>query len=530
MRHRTELGLALGLLLVGTPARGQTTRAERSDYRETSSYADVWGFLDSLQSRTADIRVLPLGESPEGRRVPLVIASRPLVSSAAEAHRSGKVIIYLQANIHAGEVEGKEAAQMLLRDITVGSSKPLLDRVVLLVVPIYNTDGNERWGPGEQNRPGQNGPARVGQNPNGQGLNLNRDYVKMEAPETRASTSLIESWDPDLFVDLHTTNGSYHGYALTYAPGLNPNVNPAILLVRDRLLPELKTRMLQRHKEKTFPYGNFRNQNPDSLSLGWETYDARPRFGTNWIGLRGRLAILSEGYSNAPFEARVHATYDFVREILELAGEQQATIKAAVAASDRQRQDSVAIRSVLAPPTVQDVIAEVTHDAGEGAGGYARRQRTGVYRSVRMPVFDRFAALQKEAIPRAYLIPPRLGDIVALLRRQGILVDATTRPEKTGLEAFNIESLSVDSLFEGHRSVQVEGHWSGQPVDTVLPAGWYLVRTNQPLGVLAAYLLEPLSEDGIVTWNFLDRELQKGTFYPIHRLRTTWRGPLLGIP
>jgi hypothetical protein len=172
----------------------------------------------------------------------------------------------------------------------------------------------------------------------------------------------------------------------------------------------------------------------------------------------------------------------------------------------------------------------VTHDAGEGAGGYARRQRTGVYRSVRMPVFDRFAALQKEAIPRAYLIPPRLGDIVALLRRQGILVDATTRPEKTGLEVFNIESLSVDSVFEGHRSVQVEGHWSSQPVDTVLRAGWYLVRTNQPLGVLAAYLLEPLSEDGIVTWNFLDRELQNRTFYPIHRLRESWRGPLLGIP
>jgi hypothetical protein len=530
MLLRVELRLALGLLLFGTPAPAQTTRAERSSYRETSSYADVWAFLDSLQSRTADIRVLSLGESPEGRRIPLVVASRPLVSSPTEAHRSGKVIIYLQANIHAGEVEGKEAAQMLLRDLTVGASRSLLDRVVLLVVPIYNADGNERWGPGEQNRPGQNGPARVGQNPNGQGLNLNRDYVKMEAPETRASTSLIEGWDPDLFVDLHTTNGSYHGYALTYASGLNPNVNPATLLVRDRLLPELRTRMLQRHKEKTFPYGNFRNQNPDSLSLGWETYDARPRFGTNWIGLRGRLAILSEGYSNAPFEARVHATYDFVREILELAAEQQAPIKAAVAASDRQRQDSLAIRSVLAPPTIQDVIAEVTHDAGEGAGGYARRQRTGVYRTIRMPVFDRFAALQKEAIPRAYLIPTRLGDIVALLRRQGILVDATTRQEKIGVEKFTVESLSVDSLFEGHRSVQLEGHWSGQPVDTVLSAGWYLVRTDQPLGVLAAYLLEPASEDGIVTWNFLDRELREGSIYPIQRLRAAWRGPLLGIP
>jgi len=190
---------------------------------------------------------------------------------------------------------------MLLRDLTVGPLRPLLQRLTLLVVPIYNVDGNERWGPGERNRPGQNGPELVGQNPNGQGLNLNRDYVKMEAPETRGSTSLIESWDPDLFIDLHTTNGSYHGYVLTYAPGPNPNPTPSTTLIRDRVLPLIQRRMLQKYGEKTFSYGNFRNQNPDSLTQGWETYDARPRFGTNWMGLRGRPAILSEGYSNAPF-------------------------------------------------------------------------------------------------------------------------------------------------------------------------------------------------------------------------------------
>ncbi|MFL5447144.1 MAG: M14 family zinc carboxypeptidase, partial [Gemmatimonadales bacterium] len=229
----------------------QTTRAERTDYRQTSSYADVLAFLDSLQTITRDLRLGTIATSPEGRAVPYVIASRPLVSSPAEAQRSGKPVIYLQANIHAGEVEGKEAAQMLLRDLTAGPLRPLLDKIVLLVVPIYNTDGNERWGSGEQNRPGQNGPEPVGQNQNGQGLNLNRDYVKMEAPETRGSAALLLQWDPDLFMDLHTTNGSYHGYVLTYAPGLNPNSNPAVALVRDRLLPSLRQRMQQRYKQPT---------------------------------------------------------------------------------------------------------------------------------------------------------------------------------------------------------------------------------------------------------------------------------------
>src|SRR5690606_75840 len=166
-----------------------------------------------LQRAGAPIRVGSLGESSVGRAIPYVVAARPLVASGAEARRSGKPIVWLQGNIHAGEVEGKEAAQMLLRDLTIGSLRPLLDSLVLIVVPIYNTDGNERFAPGDENRPGQNGPALVGVRSNGQGLDLNRDYVKQEAPETRGTLALLAEWDPDVFIDLHTTNGSYHGYA-----------------------------------------------------------------------------------------------------------------------------------------------------------------------------------------------------------------------------------------------------------------------------------------------------------------------------
>jgi hypothetical protein len=426
-------------------------------------------------------------------------------------------VVYLLGNIHAGEVEGKEAAQMLLRDLAVGPLRTLLESLVLLVVPIYNTDGNERWGPGEQNRPGQDGPERVGRNTNGQGLNLNRDYVKMEAPETRGAASLLLDWDPDVFIDLHTTNGSYHGYVLTYAPGLNPNVNPAVTLVRDRLLPAAQRAMRQRYGEPTFSYGNFRNQNPDSLIQGWETYDARPRFGTNWMGLRGRLAILSEGYSNADFRTRVSATYHFVHELLELVAAQRGMIKDAVRAAERLRPDSIVVRSKLAPPVVQEVVAEITEDAGAGTGGYARRRRTGVYRRIRMPVFDRFTAARKEAVPGCYLIPARLGEIVQLLRRQGITLERVSAPFRVPVQTFAVESLSVDSLFEGHRTVAVKGSWGENPVDSVMTTGWFLLRTDQPLGSLAGYLLEPASEDGVVTWNFLDRELEPGSPYPILR-------------
>jgi hypothetical protein len=522
--------LAILLLLNQSPLASQVTRAERTDFRETSSYADVLNFLDSLQHRSPDIRIGTLAMSAEGRPVPYVLAARPLVASPAEAHRSGKLIVYLQANIHAGEVEGKEAAQMLLRDLTVGQLRPLLDRLILLVVPIYNADGNEHFAEGEKNRPGQNGPARVGQNTNGQGLNLNRDYVKMEAPETRGSAALLLNWDPDLFIDLHTTNGSYHGYVLTYAPGLNPNRNPASDFVRDRLLPTVRERMQRRHGQPTFSYGNFRNQDPDSLTQGWETYDARPRFGTNWMGLRGRLSVLSEGYSNASFQTRVSATYNFVDEVLGYAVEQAGPIKSMVQASDRQRLDSVVVRSVLGPPTTQDVIAEITEAAGEGAGGFARRQRTGVYRHFRMPVFDRFVAARREAMPVGYLIPARLADIVSLLRHQGIGVDSVTRSSSVRANVFRIDSINVQPLFEGHRTVQVEGHWGVEPVDTAIGGGWYLLQTNQQLGALAAYLLEPTSEDGVVTWNLLDRDLKQGEIYPILRVQRPIRLSSTTVP
>ena len=516
--------------LVAVPLAAQTTRAERTGFRETSSYVNVLEFLDSLARSTRDIRVGILTTSTEGRAVPYVLAARPLPTSPAEAHRTGKPIVYLQANIHAGEVEGKEAAQMLLRDLTRGSLRPLLDSLVLLVVPIFNADGNERLGPGERNRPGQNGPPVVGQNTNGQGLNLNRDFVKLEAPESRGAVRLVGTWDPDLLIDLHTTNGSYHGYVLTYAPGLNPNPNPAAEFVASRFLPAIRQRLERRHGMQTFSYGNFRNQDPDSLSLGWETYDARPRFGTNWMGLRGRLAILGEGYSNADFKTRVVATYRFVREVLSLTAEQGAAIKSLVANSDRWRPESVAVRSLLAPPTPQPVVAEVTHSAGEGAGGFARRKRSGVYRSVVMPVFDRFQSSRNEALPQAYLIPPRLRRIVELLRTQGVAVDSTTRPWKVAAQVFVVDSVTIGPLFEGHRTVLAEGRWHPQAVDTLAAAGWYLVRGRQPLGVLAAYLLEPASEDGVVAWNFLDSELRSGDPYPILRVRTRPTVPVLAVP
>jgi hypothetical protein len=306
---------------------------------------------------------------------------------------------------------------------------------------------------------------------------------------------------------------------------LNPNSSPANDYARDHFLPTVRERLKRRHRLETFSYGNFRNQEPDSLMLGWETYDARARFGTNAMGMQGRVPILSEGYSNDPFPVRIRSTYLFLREILSLAAEERATIKRVVLASSQWRPDSIVLRSTLAPPSMQEVIAEITEPDGDGSHGFARRRRSGVFRRIRMPVFDRFAAEERVARPAGYLLPSRDAHLVQLLRIQGVVVARLSSDWNGEAESFAVDSIGpAPFVFEGHRTVAITGQWT--PRAAAARAGWYYVSTEQRLGVFAAYLLEPASEDGYATWNLLDRDLRKGQDAPILRVRAAPHVPM----
>ncbi len=513
---RTYSAVGLTLLLT-MPVAAQQTVPERTGFARTSTHAEVLAFLDSLAVRGAGLTVGEMGRSTQGRQIPYVIAARPMVATPAEARRSGKPVLYIQANIHAGEVEGKEALQALLRELSLGSLRSLLDSVIVLAVPIYNADGNEVLGSADRNRPGQNGPAVIGLRPNGQGYDLNRDYVKQEAPETRASLAFITEWDPDLFMDLHTTNGSYHGYALTWSPGLNANVTPANAWVQDRALPDIRRQTRARHAVETYAYGNFRNQDPDSLVLGWVTYESVPRFGSNLMGM-SRLSILSEAYSNDTFERRIAATYAFLVETIRYMVGHREESRRVLTATIAARPDSVAIRSTFAPARRDTIIAEITRAAGDGAGPFSRRVRTGEMRRVVIPVVDRFMATRREAIPAAFVLDAQWTDVVERLRRQGIVVEQLDQPWTGSSARFVIDSAVVSPrAFEGHRTMRVEGAWAA-PASDSLPAGTFLVPTAQRLGTVAAFLLDPASEDGYTTWNFFDRALRVRGTHPVRRM------------
>jgi Zinc carboxypeptidase len=497
--------------------QGPRTRAERSMYRETSHYADVIAFLDSLHGRS-ELTFGSIGKTTQGREIPYVIASRPRVSTPADARRLGRPIVYVQANIHAGEVEGKEALLAMLRDLTASSKPNVLDSIVLIAVPIYNADGNEKFAPQEVNRWEQNGPELVGERANAQGLDLNRDYTKAEAPETRASLAMFNTWDPDVFVDLHTTDGSYHGYALTYAPPLNPAAHLGVF-TRDFVMPVLRARMQERDSVATFDYGNFISD--DTLSKGWETFDSRPRFGTNYYGLRSHIAILSEAYSHDPFERRIRSTYAFVQEILSLVAERAPTIRGLTEAA-RGMTDSVAIRSeLIAAPESVAVVAEDlgrTGDSTRTEPGVPRgRRRTGRFHAVKMPVFDRFKPTLLLATPVAYAIARADTQTVRMLRLHGVTIDSLVTPVTVRAERFIVDSaIKASRPFQGHNEMRLAGRWTSEQRE--LSAGTYIVRANQPLGVVAVYLLEPQSDDGLVAWNFFDSALTPGAAYPVLRL------------
>ncbi|MBK5187628.1 MAG: succinylglutamate desuccinylase/aspartoacylase family protein [Gemmatimonadaceae bacterium] len=508
------------------------TRAERTSYAETSTYADVITFIDSLQLDNVPFVRQELGRTTEGRVLPLLVLSRPQVSTPEQARALNRPIVYVQANIHAGEVEGKEALLALVRDLSAARNN-VLDSIVLIAIPIYNADSNERFKPQAVNRTEQNGPELVGQRPNAQMLDLNRDYVKAEASETRASLAAFERWNPDVFVDLHTTDGSFHGYALTYSPSLSPAALESGAYTRDSLLPELRRRMQARDGFAVFDYGNFDTQYEerditDTVKSGWFTYDHRPRFGTNYFGLRQRISILSEAYSHDPFERRVKVTYAFVRELLSLAAERGARIRAIESAADSAlvhgRFDApvpIVSRLTTAPlelPVTFEVMAH-TGDSSLTQPGVPRGfRRTGVMRTQRMKVYDRFEPVVSRTIPRAWLLPESDTAAVALLRLHGIRVECSA----AGMTSARVSRFIIDSLrnepreFQGHHEMHVSGRW--RDTTTQLPPGLLIVRGDQAQAIAALYLLDPESDDGLVTWNVFDRELAAGKAFPVWRV------------
>ncbi len=516
--------LLLALLLSAASAHAQLdtlrTAAERSAFRATSTYAEVTAFLDVIDAEPG-LRAWDFGQSVEGRRLPVVVWDASWEDE--EGVDPSKLRVLIVANIHAGEVAGKEAALMLLRELALGEHAAWADSLALFVAPIYNADGNERVEYG--NRPFQHGPVDgMGQRPNAEGLDLNRDFVKLDAPESRALVGLIEGVDPHVVLDLHTTNGTVHGYHLTYAPPLHPNTPAAIdRLLREAWLPGVTESYKQKYGWDLTYYGNDKpewGQPP-----GWATFDPRPRFGTNYVGLRNRVAILSEAYSYATFEDRVTATLRFVTETLDWAHGHAGQVRRTVEAAEAEPLvgDSLFLRSAGTweageePGTI--LLGEVVEEPNPHTGAPMLR-RTDTQTPTEMAVYGRFSGAELETVPEGYLIPDSLTAVLDLLEAHGVRTWHRHSPSAVPVPEAQHQVFRVDSIrtaerpFQNRYEQEVFGRYVLEPGQ--MDASTVMVSVDQPLGRLVFSLLEPRSDSGFANWGLVEAEA--GTPYPIRRV------------
>lgn len=494
------------------------TRAERSGWLETSRYEDVMQFLREVTAGSDRMRLTTFGYSLEGRALPLVVVGNEVPADAAGMRASGKLRVYLQGNIHAGEVCGKEALQMLLREIAAGEHDDWLQSQILLIAPIYNADGNERIS--LDNRPGQNGPlGGMGQRSNAQDLDLNRDHMKVESPEARSLLGLFRDYDPHVTVDLHTTNGTRHAYQLTYSPPLNPaTAAPIVQLLRQEWLAAVTASVRADHGQEFYYYGNlpFRQ----GVERGWYTFDHRPRFSNNYAGLRNRFGILGEAYAYSSFEERVRSSRNFVEAILDWTTVHHARVAETVAATDAR---SVVGTSVPLRAELQRSETPVEILLGEAAivahpySGRRMLQRLDTVTPETMYEFGTFRPTLSTVAPAAYLVPAELGDVIDRLRVHGVEMEPLQAATTLAAERFVISAMRQEEReFQGHRERTIDGTW--EPEQAQVPAGTLRIDVAQPLGRLAVYLLEPQSDDGLADWNFLDAAIESDGFYPILRI------------
>jgi len=518
------------------PAAGPKTVAESTEYAATSTYAEVMSFIRELQKLSPLLRVETLAVTAEGKAVPLIVIGKPLPQDPLALRAEKRIAVYIEANIHAGEVEGKEASLMLARDILLDPNLPYLDKIVLLIAPIFNADGNDKMSP--DNRRGQNGPEKAGVRHNGQNLDLNRDAMKQESPEIQGlvKNGLLR-WDPVLLVDCHTTDGSYHEEPVTYSWQLCPNGDLSLLAyMRDKMLPAVAATLEKKYHTLSVPYGDPRDFR--DMSKGWQTFGHQPRYMTNYAGLRDRLSVLIENYNYADFRTRVAGNYHMLQALLDYCWANAADLQKLVADSDARTVQSgltpketdtfgldIEVHPLPGQISVQGYEMEAP-PAAEGApqGPFPRMRPTDRKKTYVMPYYADFVAKRSVRLPYAYLIPIAGTDILDKLRQHGIAVERLTEAATLETEAFRLKEIKgAERLYQGHRTNTVKGEYAVETRE--FPKGTLLVRTAQPLGRLAAYLLEPESDDGLLVWNFFDKDIVSqwgggAQTYPVYKLYT----------
>jgi hypothetical protein len=489
---------------------------EARDPGRTTTHAEVEALVDCALRRDRRLRRVDFGRSTEGRSLFAVLAADPPCEDLAAARARGRPAVLLLANIHGGEVDAKEAAIGLLHGIAAGRHEAWLQSLIVAIVPDLNPDGNDAIS--LDSRPEQAGPPLAGRRTNGQDLDINRDFVKLESPEARGVVRLLRDLDPVLVIDGHTTDGTYHGYDLTFAGPLSPATDPEILgWTRESFLPGVQARARKAGIE-TFDYGNLEGTDAETGLPQWVSFDPRPRFLTNHIGLRNRPAFLSESYAHAPFLARIRSSRLVFIAVLDEATARRSELVALVEAADaRARAGLPALprgRRLVAGETIELLLGSVA-ERQDPVTGACWLEDTGERSRIAVRARVHFEAEELVPLPRAYALLPEAAAAARILDLHGV-ESVPAPPGELDAEFFLVTAVHRSAKpFQGARETRVEGRWEGRRC--ALPDGTILVPVAQRLGRLAAHLLDPRHDDGLLTWEKLP-PAEVGSFLPVLRI------------
>ena len=514
MRHLL-LALAATGLLAGWP---QTT-PERTDLRRTSTVAEVRAFMEALRKQAPGLEPYQPKGAPRATET-----GKPLLGWRLKGAGKDPLRVYVNANIHAGEVEGKEAIQQVIRELLQGKHPALRRNLDLVVMPAYNADGTDALDPAI--RPWQPNPTEsgVGRRENALGLDLNRDFMRASAPNTRWLLAMLNDFDPAVVLDLHTTNGSTHGFHLTHGPACTMGADEGLLDFNRKMLVEVREQ-LKAEGMPTYDYGNFVPYRPtaDKPPTAWETYDAHPRLLTNYPALRNRLAVLSESYVYRSWPDRISDTRRFVLACLGWMAGHRDEIRGQVRQAQSRwtegwRQGPVTLPLSAKLKQVEkytfDWVEPIRDDKGRLTGEKGRTR-------LELPSFVGFEGRDFVTVPAGYLVDPAFAPtVLPLLQAHGLKVQpGSARPKNLPVLHFQEVGRKVSpSAYQGVFTLELQGAWKHEPTLKKLQLTWdpadldraLYIPLDQPLGRLAFYLLDPRSTDSLVFWGAFHSALIRG--------------------
>ena len=486
--------------LLVSPGDRWATPFEKSDLNSTPRYKETMDWLRGLAKASPDLAMVTLGKSPEGRDIWMLVAARDQEFEPQSLRRNGKPTLLAQAGIHSGEIDGKDAGMMFLRDLTVKNLYPgLLDRANFLFIPIFSVDGHERFS--RFGRINQRGPVESGWRTTSRNLNLNRDYTKLDTPEMQHLIRALNQWEPDLYLDLHVTDGVDYQYDITW--GYNGphcySANATAWL--DAYLTPALTHGLNTMGHVPGPL--VFAVDPTDMTKGNRVLTFGPRYSNGYGDARHLPTVLVENHSLKPYLQRVLGTYVFLRSAFSVLGEHGKELERAIQADTKARRKQIPLgfKASSDLPNLVSFKGVRSRLRPSPISGGLWVEWTGEPVLLEIPSVVHDEPTIVVSRPKAYWIPPAWDEVVRRLEMHGIKVDRIDEPVEVAVTMYRMADAKIDpDPFEGH--VRAGGTPVAETRVEQFPPGSVRVSTDQPLGDLLILLLEPGSPDSFYQWGF----------------------------